>query len=325
MQSNDWATGKPSATSIKASTKHFLTIADFNSEQIKELLELAEQLRTVRQNKQGSQSELFAASPQRQGITGKSLAAIFEKPSTRTRSALCVAAFEGGALAQCFSPAEIHLGEKESIADTARVLSQFFSAIAWRGHSHAAIQALAEASQVPVINLLSDTHHPTQALADVQTMMQEFCEVAGKRLVFLGDVTNNVARSLCEIAQKLSFTVVLCGPKRFAQASDLPRGDWVCFEPDPHKAVRGADVLYTDVWTSMGFEKSNNDNEYLPYQVNKSLFMATGKDSTIFMHCLPACREKEVTGEVMDSRQSRVIRQAENRLHTIKALLFTLL
>ena len=307
---------------------HFLTIASVSKSQIIELLESASELSFMRRDSLSVGKGLM-----RDNLAGRSLAAIFEKPSTRTRAAFCTAAFEEGASSQCMGANDIHLGEKESVADTAQVLSQYFSLIAWRGHAHANVEELARSAGVPVVNLLSDMHHPTQALADALTMAQEFGSLAQRKLVFFGDVTNNVARSLCEMGQKLGFGVVLCGPEALLESPLTPRGDGISTDPDPIRAARGAHVLYTDVWTSMGdaragenhvrsVENQNSaESMFLPYQVNRRLCLATGMDETIVLHCLPALREREVTSEVLDSSQSRVLLQAENRLHTMKAVL----
>lgn len=300
---------------------HFLTIASVTKSEIIDLLESASELSFLRRDSLSVGKGLM-----RDALAGRSLAAIFEKPSTRTRAAFCTAAFEEGASAQCMGTNDIHLGEKESIADTAQVLSQYFSLIAWRGHAHANVEELARSADVPVVNLLSDMHHPTQALADALTMAQEFGSLAQRKLVFYGDVTNNVARSLCEVGQKLGFGVVLCGPEALLESPLTPRGEGISTDPDPIRAARGAHVLYTDVWTSMGDARSGaNQNSaesmFLPFQVNRRLCLATGIDDTIVLHCLPALREREVTSEVLDSSQSRVLLQAENRLHTMKAIL----
>lgn len=257
-------------------------------------------------------------------LAGRTLAAIFEKPSTRTRAAFCAASHEEGALAQCLTRDDIHLGDKEAVCDTARVLSQFFSVIAWRGHDHGLLQSLAHEASVPVVNLLSDTHHPTQALADALTMIEEFGSLEGRKVVFLGDVTNNVARSLCEMAQALSFSVTLSGPEELLHRPETPRQKSIVHDADPRRAVTGADVVYTDVWTSMGFCGPGSGDQKIDlfsYQVNSELMAATKNPRSIFLHCLPALREQEVTSQVLDSSQSRVLVQAENRLHTMKAVL----
>jgi ornithine carbamoyltransferase len=310
--------------SSRYSPFHFLTIAAVSKSEIIELLESASELSFLRRDSHNAGRA--GKGLMRNALAGHSLAAIFEKPSTRTRAAFCTAAFEEGASAQCMGANDIHLGEKESVADTAQVLSQYFSLIAWRGHAHANVEELARSAGVPVVNLLSDMHHPTQALADALTMAQEFGSLAQRKLVFFGDVTNNVARSLCEVGQKLGFGVVLCGPEALLESPLTPRGDGISIDPDPIRAARGAHVLYTDVWTSMGDARTGENKKsaeamFLPYQVNRRLCLATGIDETIVLHCLPALREREVTSEVLDSSQSRVLLQAENRLHTMKAIL----
>lgn len=325
--------------------RSLLALSDWSPADVRAMLDVAHELALQRRSRLAPGAALtsamgFGGQPGR--LAGKTLAAIFEKPSTRTRAAFCVAAFEEGALPQCFGPDEIHLGEKESVCDTARVLSRFYGCIAWRGHRHEMVEELSRFAEVPVINLLSDRHHPTQALADGLTMIEEFGSVEGRKLVFFGDVTNNVARSLCDLAAALAFKVTLCGPESLLRRPETPVGPCIEHESDPVRAAKHADVVYTDVWTSMGFAGPADYGDYgsqaetshvedhrsaelalRPYQVNAQILQATGKQSTVFLHCLPALRGKEVTDEVMDSAQSRVLAQAENRLHTMKAVLIS--
>ncbi len=259
-------------------------------------------------------------------LEGHSLAILFEKPSTRTRCSLHVGAFEEGAQTTTLDSNSIHTGSKEELQDTAQVLSRYYSAIAWRGHSHDRLLELAKHSSIPVLNMLSESHHPTQALADVMTLQEEFGSVVDKKVCYLGDTTNNVARSLCEAADLFGFQLTLCGPTQQAPLVEPLLSARVKFEADPAKASSGAHALYTDVWTSMGADKTENEDAlYKPYQVTRDLMHDSGRDDTIFLHCLPAVRGKEVTTEVMDSAKSRVFQQAENRLHTIKALLIHVL
>jgi ornithine carbamoyltransferase len=257
-------------------------------------------------------------------LAGRSVALIFEKPSTRTRCSINVGVFEEGGQAHSLNAGEFHSGAKEDLRDTARVLGQYYSAIAWRGHGHDRLLQLAKDSPIPVINMLSNDHHPTQALADALTLHQEFGRLAGLKVVYYGDVCNNVARSLCEAGAHFGFSVVLSGPEHLLHDPSTPRGNGVTHCADPVTAAQGAHALYTDVWTSMGDAKANETKEwetYGRYQVTRDLMVATGRDDSIFLHCLPAVREREVTNDVIESERSRVFQQAENRLHTIKATL----
>jgi ornithine carbamoyltransferase len=271
-------------------------------------------------------------------LEGRNLALIFEKASTRTRCSFLVAAQDEGALAETFGRGDIHLGEKEDIADTARVLSRFFDGIEFRGFEHATVEALARHATVPVWNGLTDEHHPTQALADVLTLKEAFGELAGRRLCYVGDASNNTCASLMLAAAMSGMDFVMAAPDDYAPRADIlgkavalasASGGSVTLVTDPHAAAKGASAVYTDVWVSMGEEhkpyaKAKVD-ALRPYQVNAALMAATGRDDTIFLHCLPANKGFDVTEEVFESAASRVFDQAENRLHTIKALLIATL
>lgn len=299
---------------MKNPHKDFLTLAQAPQEMVMSIFETAIECKRKRllSHKTGDRLE------------GRSVALIFEKPSTRTRCSINVGVFEEGGQAHTLNAGEFHSGGKEDLKDTARVLGQYYSAIAWRGHGHDRLIQLAADSPVPVINMLSNEHHPTQALADALTLHQEFGQLSGLKLAYFGDVTNNVARSLCEAGRLFGFEVVLSGPESLLEAVSTPRGDGIVHCADPVAAAQGAHALYTDVWTSMGDEQSSEAQEWKTfgrYQINRELILATGRDDTIFLHCLPAVREKEVTEDVMESDRSRVFQQAENRLHTIKASL----
>lgn len=299
---------------MKSSEKDFLTLAQTPHDLVMSIFETAIECKRKRllSHKTGDR------------LAGRSVALIFEKPSTRTRCSINVGVFEEGGQAHTLNAGEFHSGAKEDLKDTARVLGQYYSAIAWRGHGHDRLLQLAADSPVPVINMLSNDHHPTQALADALTLHQEFGQLKGLRVAYFGDVTNNVARSLCEAGSLFGFQVVLSGPESLLEADVTPRGDGIVHCADPIAAAKGAHALYTDVWTSMGDEKSSESQEWNTfgrYQVNRKLILATGRDESIFLHCLPAVREKEVTDDVMESDRSRVFQQAENRLHTIKATL----
>ncbi len=302
--------------------EHFLTLAELNREEFLQLLSLAHEVK--------AHPERFADSLHR-----KVLATIFEKPSTRTRVSFEVAMYQLGGTAMFLSRRDLQLGRGETIADTARVLSRYVNGIAARVMSHATLVELAEHATVPVINALSDETHPCQALADYVTMQELFGrDLKGKKLVFVGDA-NNVYRSLVFGALHLGVHVTLACPKEYQPPARFleklrPRAEAAgCIldvTDDPIEAVRGAHVVYTDVWTSMGQEAEEKARReaFQPFQVNRAL-MATAGPQARFMHCLPAHRGEEVTDEVADGPSSVIFDQAENRLHAQKALLLLLL
>jgi ornithine carbamoyltransferase len=267
-------------------------------------------------------------------LDGKILALIFEKPSLRTRVSFEVAMRQLGGQTIYLSPAEVGLGERESIPDVARVLSRYVDAIAARTFSHQTLEILASCSGVPLINALSDLEHPCQALADLLTIYEKKGELGGLTLAFVGD-GNNVAHSLLlaasltgmnfRIASPAGYTVqekILCQAREYAVAS----GAEIFYTEEPHLAVSGADIVYTDVWTSMGQEAEAEERRQVfgNYQVNSEL-LSLAKEDAILMHPLPAHRGEEVTEDVLDSPQSVVFDQAENRMHLQKALLAQML
>ncbi len=265
-------------------------------------------------------------------LSGRTLGLLFEKPSLRTRVSFEAAIARLGGSAIFLNGKDVGLGVRESVVDFARVLSQYIDVVAARTYSHATVEELARSATIPVINALSDASHPCQAMADFLTI-EELCgSLAGKKLVFVGD-GNNVARSLAAAAALLGVQFVLAAPPGYEFPPDFqalfaarfPAFPLV-FEHDPRKAVRGADVVYTDVWTSMGqeHEAETRRGVFAPYQVNRDL-MAHAADDAIFLHCLPAHRGEEVTSEVLDGPASQVIHQAANRLHFQMALLVWLL
>lgn len=270
-----------------------------------------------------------------QRFLGKTIALIFEKRSTRTRSSFETAFGEEGGHPVFMSTDDIQLGEKESIKDTARVLGRMFSAIEFRGFKQSAVEELAKYSGIPVINGLTDTFHPTQVLADVMTLKESFERLEGLNLVFCGDGRNNVARSLMVICSKLGINLSIYCPTELSPASDIieitnsfRKKSFAKLQiSDKIDVIKGADALYTDVWVSMGEESKINERQSLlsPFQVNSNLMGATGKSNTIFLHCLPAVKGQEVTEEVFESTASRVWDQAENRKHTIKAIMLALI
>lgn len=266
-----------------------------------------------------------------QRFRGKTIALLFEKRSTRTRCAFETAIGEEGGHPVFLSTQDIQLGAKESVEDTARVLGRMFSAIEFRGFSQKTVEILAKESGVPVYNGLTDEYHPTQALADIMTIQEAFGKVAGTTLCFVGDGRNNVARSLVIICAKLGVNFTIVTPKElFTDQALLDEAAVWAAESgatikvtDSLDAVKGANAIYTDVWVSMGEEKMREKRVALlsPYQVNRQLMEKTGKKDTIFLHCLPAVKEEEVTTEVIEGSMSRVWDQAENRKHTIKAIM----
>lgn len=287
----------------------------------------------------------------RMGVRGnalrrKSIALIFEKSSTRTRCAFTVAANDEGGRAEYLDIHDIHFGRKESIADTARVLGRMFDGIAFRGYRQQTVEQLATYSGVPVWNALTDDWHPTQVLADLLTIREAFSRLKGLKVVYVGDGRNNVANTLMIGCAKAGMHFVNCTPRELSPADDLcrmasdmarVRGGSVAVSHDPLDAVRGANAVYTDVWVSMGEEAKFQERLALlrPYQINMDLMKATGNvDSgrVIFLHCLPAFHDRntdvtreigpmEVTDDVFEAPFSRVFDEAENRVHTIKAVM----
>ena len=300
--------------------RSFLTLKDYTREEITYLLDLAEDL------KKKKKAGIFE-----NHLAHKNVALIFEKPSTRTRCAFTIGAVDEGAHPEYLGKIDIQLGHKETVEDTARVLGRMFDGIEFRGFSQRTVETLAAMSGVPVWNGLTDEDHPTQVLADFLTIREHLGRLAGVKLVFVGDGRNNVANALMIGAAKMGLHFVIAAPESLHPDRELlelcrgyaaQSGGSVSVESDPLAAVAGADAIYTDVWVSMGEEEKSAERIALlrPYQVNGALMAATGKPETIFMHCLPAVREKEVTHEVMEGPQSVVFDEAENRMHTIKAV-----
>lgn len=304
--------------------RSLLTWKDWTPEEILQMLEWSLQVK-----KEAHNGELH------QRFLGKTIACIFEKRSTRTRSAFETAFGEEGGHPVFMSTQDIQLGGKESIEDTARVLGRMFNAIEFRGFKQEHVEALAKYSGIPVINGLTDDYHPTQVLADVMTLKEHFGKVKGLTLCFCGDGRNNMANSLLIICAKLGINFSVYAPKElytsqalidaakpFAEASGAK-----ITVSDDISVVKGADCLYTDVWVSMGEEAKKEERIRLltPYQVNSKLMEATGNPDAIFMHCLPAVKGQEVTEEVFESKASVVFDEAENRKHTIKAIMLALL
>jgi ornithine carbamoyltransferase len=301
--------------------RSLLTLKDFSRKEIESLLTLAHRVKKRRPNWR---------------FAGKSLAILFEKRSTRTRCSFETAFGEEGGHPVFLSWQDIHAGAKETIEDTARVLGRMFDAIAFRGSLQQTVEALASASGVPVYNGLTDAFHPTQALADIMTLQEEFKHLEGKKIAYIGDGRNNVANSILLAASKMGIDITIVTPQELSpdeglldlcRAEGARTGADIAVSYDVGDGVAGADAIYTDVWISMGEEEKERRRLTLlrPYQVNDRLFDLTGKSDTIFLHCLPAVRGNEVTAEVIDGDRSRVWNQAENRKHTIKALVLATL
>ncbi|EHM10058.1 ornithine carbamoyltransferase [Thermanaerovibrio velox DSM 12556] len=303
--------------------RHLLSLRHHTPEEIKFLLDLSRDLKNKK--RAGIRGNLLA---------GKNVALIFEKPSTRTRCAFTVACIDEGGHPEYLGKNDIQLGHKEDVADTARVLGRMFDGIEFRGFKQSVVEELAKYAGVPVWNGLTDEFHPTQVLADFLTIQEEFGCLKGIKLVYVGDGRNNMANSLMIGAAKMGMHFVIGSPKSlFPEASlvaeckkiaeECGSGAVIEITEDPKEAVNGAHVIYTDVWASMGEEDKLAERKAIlqPYQVNKDLMAATGREDTIFMHCLPAVKGYEVTEDVFESRQSRVFDEAENRMHTIKAVM----
>jgi ornithine carbamoyltransferase len=291
----------------------------FTKEEIEQILKTAELLKS--QHLRGEEHLL---------LKGKTLAMIFEKPSTRTRVSFEVGMWQLGGYALYLNASDLQLGRGETIADTARVLSRYVDGIMARVFAHQTILDLAQYSGVPVINGLSDFTHPCQVLADLFTIYEKKGRLPGLKLAYVGDASN-VAHSLLYGCSKVGMDITLGCPKGFepnpqvvseAREEAKRSGCEVNLTNDPKAAVKGADIVYTDVWTSMGKEKEHGKRVkiFRPYQVNAKL-VKEAKEDYLFMHCLPAHRGEEVTDEVADSKNSVIFDQAENRLHAQKALL----
>ncbi len=298
--------------------RDFLKLPDLTRDEITGLLQRAIDL------KAGKDASLCP-------LTGKNIGLFFEKPSTRTRVSFEAGIYQLGGNAICMTPAELQLGRGETIADTARTLSRYLHAIMMRTFSHETIEAFARHSSMPVINGLSDLRHPCQALADAMTLREKKGAFEGLKVAYVGD-GNNVCNSLIEAAAVLGFNLAVACPEGFEPHTEIleksraaARSEIVILR-DPREAVGMADAVYTDVWVSMGQESMAEEKKrkFSEYQINSRLLSCAKKD-VIVLHCLPAHRGEEITDEVMDGPHSAVFDQAENRLHTQKALLELLL
>ncbi len=300
--------------------RSLVTWKDYSAAEIRSLLDLSAAVK-----KEARRGRI------RQRFTGKTIALIFEKRSTRTRCAFETAFGEEGGHPVFLSTQDIQLGSKESVEDTARVLGRMFSAIEFRGFHQSTMETLAKEAGVPVYNGLTDSYHPTQVLADILTVKEVFGAIEGRTICYIGDGGNNVARSLMIICSKLGIHYSIISPPELAPDPALleeckkwaAESGAVLHTASDIDAVVGADVLYTDVWVSMGEEAQRDHKKAMlsPYQVNDAVLKKTGRSDTIFLHCLPAVKGEEVTVDVIEGPQSRVWDQAENRKHTIKAIL----
>ncbi|MBE6734682.1 MAG: ornithine carbamoyltransferase [Ruminococcaceae bacterium] len=318
--------------------RSFLKLLDFTPEEITKLIDLAELLKT--QKKAGIPHKI---------CDGKHIALVFEKTSTRTRCAFEVAAHDLGMSTTYLDPDASQIGKKESIADTARVLGRMYDCIEYRGFGQEIVEELSDKAGVPVYNGLTNEFHPTQILADFLTIREHFGTLEGINFVYMGDARYNMGNSLMVGCAKMGMNFTACAPEKYFPESDLvtkcqeiakETGATLNFETDPKKAVANAHVIYTDVWVSMGEPAevwAERISDLLPYQVNKAL-MDSAREDAVFMHCLPAFHDLntgvgkqvgeqfgldalEVTDEVFESEQSIVFDEAENRMHTIKAVI----
>jgi ornithine carbamoyltransferase len=293
--------------------KDLISIADLSADQIKSIIERAVELKAGR----GGEPPL----------RDKSMAMIFDKPSLRTRLSFEVGMTQLGGHAVYLAPADIGLGKRETVHDSAIVISSMADVIIARVSSHEAVVELAANSTVPVINAMTDLEHPCQVLADLLTIYERFDRLEGLKLAYVGDANNNVTNSLVLAAGLLGMEIRVAAPVGYELDPKIAnRNAAVKQSNDPQAAVAGADVVITDTWVSMGKETSRVDRlkDLAPFQVNQEL-MALAGDEAVFMHCLPAYRGKEVSPEVIDGPQSLVFAEAENRLHAQKALLLYLM
>jgi len=322
--------------------RSFLTLLDFTPAEINYLLDLSAEFKRLKM-----------AGVEHKWLTGKQVVLLFEKTSTRTRCAFEVGARDLGMGCTFLDPASSQMGKKESLADTAKVLGRMYDGIEYRGFKQSVVEDLAKYSGVPVWNGLTDAFHPTQMLADILTVKEEFGDLRGRKLTFFGDARNNVANSLMVVCAKLGMHFCACGPKDLLPAGDLvakcqevakETGAVIELTDDISVGAKDCDVLYTDIWLSMGEPAELWEQRIKllrPYQVNKEL-MAMAKPTAIFLHCLPSFHDREttigediyqkfgleameVTDDVFLGKQARQFDEAENRMHTIKAVMYATL
>lgn len=303
--------------------KHLISLNDLSKDEILQILDLAIKLK--QDNKNGVTHHI---------LKGKSMGMIFSKSSTRTRISFEVGMYQLGGNALFLSSNDIQLGRGESIYDTAKVLSRYLDGIMIRTFDHQDVLDLAQYGSIPIINGLTDDEHPCQILADLLTIYEHKGKLQGLKLAYVGD-GNNIAHSILHGCSKVGMNVAIATPPDYAcddkivqQAKDASKlsGSEVIITNDPVEAVTGADVVYTDTWTSMGQEAEKEERRkiFIPYQVNKELFSHTNQGS-IFLHCLPAYRGEEVTGDIIDGSMSVIFDEAENRLHAQKAVMALLM
>jgi len=318
--------------------RNFLTLKDYTKEEINYLLDLSEDLKVKKRT--GVKGN---------ALEGKNIALLFEKPSTRTRCAFSVGAKDEGGMPEFLGKNDIQFGKKETVADTARVLGRMFEGIQFRGYDHETAEILGENAGVPVWNGLTDKYHPTQILGDFMTIKENFGHLEGINLVYVGDGRNNMANSLMIGSAIMGLNYTIVSPEELWPEDELVEeckemakksGATINITSDPVEGVKGADAIYTDVWVSMGEEEQfeKRINMLKPYQVNMEMINNTENEDVIFLHCLPAyhntdtengqkiyeeygVEEMEVTDEVFESKYSRVFDEAENRMHTIKAVM----
>lgn len=322
--------------------RDFLKILDFSKEELRYLIDLSEEFKRKKHNNEPHEY-----------LKGKNIVLLFEKDSTRTRCAFEVSAYDLGMNATYIGPTGSQMGKKESISDTGKVLSRMYDAIEYRGFSQSVVEELAKSSTVPVYNGLTDLSHPTQMLADFLTIKENFDEIRGLNFVFMGDARNNVARSLMIMCAKMGVNFTCVAPSSLFPDNELVEtakriasleNSTITLTEDVNSGTKNANIIYTDVWVSMGEEKSiweERINLLKDYQVNKTI-IENANENVIFLHCLPSFHdtnttigkkiyekfgisEMEVTDEVFNSSYSKVFDQAENRLHTIKALIYATL
>ncbi len=317
--------------------RSFLTLLDYTTEEVRYLLDLSAHLKALKR-----------AGVHGRSLEGKCIALLFEKPSTRTRCAFVSACVDEGAHPEYLGKGDVQFGKKETVKDTARVLGRMFDGIQFRGFAHATVEGLAQNAGVPVWNGLTDRFHPTQALADVLTLKENFGEVKGLPWAYVGDGRNNVANSLMVISARLGMDFRIVSPKvlfpepeLLAQCREIGKGTGgtITVADDVEAGVKGVRAIYGDVWASMGEEDKIAERIAMlkPYQINHEMFAKTGCDNAIFLHCLPAFHNLEtetakkhpeiceVTDAVFEGPRSRVFDEAENRVHTIKAVMIATL
>ena len=292
--------------------KDLMNLMDMTVSELHEVLDLAVEMKKNR----GSEVK---------SLMGKTIGLIFLKSSTRTRVSFETGVNELGGYPMYLDQSGLQLGRGESFEDTAKVLSRYLHGIVIRGHEHDLIKQFADAAEIPVINALTDLYHPCQLLADMQTIREQFGRVEGIKAAFIGDTACNMSNSWILAASMMGMELSLGGPQEFhPDLSILPgvNKDLITIHEDPKEAVKGAQVVYTDVWVSMGFEEESKDRLKIlqPYQVNSEL-LSHASDDVRVMHCLPAYRGQEITAEVLESKASVIWDEAENRLHAQKAMM----